>query len=169
MDCPYYEQLQYVDDTRIQALVTLYNTSDDRLVRNAISQVNDSRTAEGATMSRAPIRQQQYIPPFSFWWIGIVHDYWWYRDDPTLVKQMLPGVRAMLSFFNEHQQPKGSLGKLPWWNYVDWTPQWQGGVPPRRVSNGWRFVRTSDNQKRGCPVSVARSRIRKVKWPSAWS
>jgi alpha-L-rhamnosidase len=56
MDCPYYEQLQYVGDTRIQALITFYNTNDDRLVRNAISQINDSRTAEGATMSRAPTR-----------------------------------------------------------------------------------------------------------------
>lgn len=61
----------------------------------------------------------------------MVHDYWWYRDDLAFVKQMLPGVRAVLSFFNAHQQANGLLGKLPWWNYVDWTPQWQSGVPPR--------------------------------------
>ena len=55
-DTPYWEQLQYVGDTRIQALITFYSTSDDRLVRNAISQINDLRAAEGATMSRAPTR-----------------------------------------------------------------------------------------------------------------
>jgi hypothetical protein len=128
MDCPYYEQLQYVGDTRIQALVSLYNAGDDRLMRNAISLVNDSRTAEGATMSRAPTRQQQYIPPFSLWWIGMVHDYWWYRDDPAFVREMLPGVRAVVSFFARHQRANGSLGPMPWWNFVDWV--WPNGVPP---------------------------------------
>ena len=98
MDCPYYEQLQYVGDTRIQALVSLYMTGDGRLVRNAIAQFNDSRTAEGATFSR-PSRQQQYIPRFSLWWIGMVHDYWRYQDDQQFVREMLPGVRAVLSFF----------------------------------------------------------------------
>ncbi len=130
MDCPYYEQLQYVGDTRIQCLVSLYNSGDARLMKNAIAQINDSRTAEGATMSRAPTRQQQYIPPFSLWWIGMVHDYWWYQDDPEFVREMLPGVRAVLSFFATHQKPNGSLAQMPWWNYVDWAWRQTSGVPP---------------------------------------
>ena len=131
MDCPYYEQLQYAGDTRIQALVSLYTAGDPRLMKNAIAQLNDSRTAEGATMSRAPTRQQQYIPPFSLWWIGMVHDYYMYVDDRAFVREMLPGVRAVLQFFARHQQANGSLGPLPWWNYVDWTAEWRSGVPPR--------------------------------------
>ena len=130
MDCPYYEQLQYAGDTRVQALVSLFMSGDDRLMRNAIEQINDSRTSEGLTYSRAPTRDPQYIPPFSLWWIGMVHDYWWYRDDPEFVSRMLPGVRAVLSFFAAHQRTGGSVGRLPWWNYVDWNPSWPGGVPP---------------------------------------
>jgi alpha-L-rhamnosidase len=130
MDCPYYEQLQYVGDTRVQALVSLYMTGDGRLVRNAIEQLNSSRTAEGATYSRAPSRLQQYIPPFSLWWIGMLHDYWMYQDDPVFVRGMLPGARAVLSFFAARQKANGSLGRVPWWNFVDWTKEWNGGVPP---------------------------------------
>jgi alpha-L-rhamnosidase len=130
MDCPYYEQLQYAGDTRIQALVSLFMTADGRLARNAIEQLDDSRTAEGLTESRAPTRLQQYIPPFSLWWIGMVHDYWRYQDDPAFVRRMIPGVRAVLGFFRERQRADGALGALPWWNFVDWTRPWPRGVPP---------------------------------------
>jgi hypothetical protein len=131
MDCPYYEQLQYAGDTRIQCLVSLFNSGDARLMRNAIEQLNSSRTAEGLTYSRAPSELQQYIPPFSLWWIGILHDYWMYVEDAPLVREMLPGVRAVLSFFERHQQPNGSLARLPWWNYLDWVENWPRGLPPQ--------------------------------------
>lgn len=120
MDTPFYEQLQYVGDTRIQALVSIFNSGDARLMRNAIEQIDSSRTSEGATFSRAPSALQQYIPPFSLWWIGMVHDYWMYVDEPQFVRDMLPGVRAVLGFFARYQKPDGRLGRMPWWNYVDW-------------------------------------------------
>ena len=117
MDCPYYEQLQYAGDARIQMLVSLYMTGDSRLMKNGIELLNASRTAEGATYSRAPSHLQQYIPPFSLWWIGMVHDYWMYAGDEPFVRSMLPGVRAVLSFFAGHQKASGSLDRLPWWNF----------------------------------------------------
>jgi hypothetical protein len=133
MDCPYYEQLQYVGDTRIQCLISLYNSGDARLMRNAIEQINDSRQSDGATMSRYPTRMEQYIPGFSLWWIAMVHDYWRYVDDPEFARRMLPGVRAVLSFFERYQKPNGSLGPLPWWRFLDWVPGWPSGDPPQEA------------------------------------
>lgn len=130
MDCPYYEQLQYSGDARIQMMVSLYMTGDARLMRNGIALLNSSRTAEGATYSRAPSALPQYIPPFSLWWIGMVHDYWMYVDDRTFVTEMLPGIEAVLNFYNAHQKPNGSLGPMPWWNFVDWVKEWKNGEPP---------------------------------------
>jgi hypothetical protein len=131
MDCPYYEQLQYVGDTRVQCLVSLFNSGDARLMRNAIDQINDSRQSDGATMSRFPTRLEQYIPAFSLWWIGMVRDYWWYVDDPAFVRRMLPGVRAVLSFFEPYQNADASLRMLPWWRYFDWVPSWPRGQAPQ--------------------------------------
>jgi alpha-L-rhamnosidase len=130
MDCPYYEQLQYVGDARVQALVTFYMAGDGRLARNAIEAIDASRASDGLTMSRAPTRTPQYIPPFSLWWIGMLRDYWYYQDDAGFVQRMLPGVRAVLEFFSARLKENGSLGRVPWWNFVDWAREWAAGVPP---------------------------------------
>lgn len=132
IDCPYYEQLQYTADTRVQALVSLFMSGDDRLMRNAIEQFNDSRLTDQPTMSRFPAREGQYITTFSLIWIGMLHDYFWYRDDPEFVRQMLPGVRSVLAFFERHSRDDAGLRVLPYWNFVDWVAAWPGGVPP-----GW--------------------------------
>ncbi|MGD0668558.1 MAG: alpha-L-rhamnosidase C-terminal domain-containing protein [Bryobacteraceae bacterium] len=133
MDCPYYEQLQYVGDTRVQCLISIFNSGDTRLMRNAIGQIDDSRLGDACTMSRYPTRLEQYIPGFSLWWIAMVRDYWWYVDDPAFVRRMLPGVRAVLSFFEAYQKKDGSLGLLPWWRYFDWVPEWPSGEPPQEA------------------------------------
>lgn len=130
MDCAYYEQLQYVGDTRLEALATYTLSGDARLAKNAILSIHDTQTADGLTFSRGPSRLYQYIPPFSLLWIGMVHDYWMYRDDAELVKRMLPSIRSVVSWFAARQKRNGSLARLPWWDYVDWVRKWPGGVPP---------------------------------------
>lgn len=132
VDCPYYEQLQYSGDTRVQAMVSLYMTGDDRLVRNAIQQFDDSRSGDGLTASRYPSSTRQYIPQFSLLWIGMVHDYLRYRDDSEFVRRFLPGIRQVLGFFERYFDSAGFLTQLPYWAYFDWVSEWSGGVPP-----GW--------------------------------
>jgi hypothetical protein len=130
VDTPYYEQLQYVGDTRIQALITLYMSGDDRLVRQAIEHFDLSRIPEGITASRYPSVLGQYIPPFSLVWIAMIHDYWMHRDDPAYVRGFLPGIRGVLDWYERRIDETGLLGPIPWWPYVDWARDWQRGVPP---------------------------------------
>ena len=129
-DSPYYEQLQYIGDTRMTSLITLYTAGDDRLVRNAIELFDESRTPDGLTASRYPSFLPQYIPPYSLFWIGMLHDYWWYGGDPEYVRQYLQGARAVLAWFESRLSPSGLLGSLEWWSFVDWVREWRGGAPP---------------------------------------
>jgi hypothetical protein len=131
-DCPYYEQLQYVGDTRIQATVSLYNSGDDRLMRNAIEQIANSMLAEGITESRFPTRSHQEIPTFSLIWISMLRDYWMYRGDSNFIKDQLRISKQVLSFFHRYQQADGSLKNVPYWIFTDWVemPGWNGGVAP---------------------------------------
>jgi alpha-L-rhamnosidase len=130
MDCPYYEQLQYIGDTRIQGMVSYYNSGDDRLMRNAINLMDQSRLGEGITLSRHPSYSPQIISTFSLWYIGVLHDYWMYRPDSAFIKNKLQGERAVLDFFSKYQQTDGSLKNVPYWTFVDWADQWPGGSPP---------------------------------------
>lgn len=131
MDCPYYEQLQYIGDTRLQALVTYVMTHDDRLPRKAICQFDSSRLASGLTQSRYPSTITQIIPPFSLWWIGMVYDYSMWRDDPEFVARCLPGVRSVIDAFARCINSDGLLEAPNGWNFMDWVPQWGSwGIPP---------------------------------------
>ncbi|MCF0072748.1 alpha-rhamnosidase [Dyadobacter sp. CY261] len=132
MDCPYYEQLQYIGDARIQALVSMYNAGDDRLVRNALTLMDHSRIAEGITLSRYPTDLHQQIPTFSLWWVAMLHDYYKYRSDSLFIKDKLPGARQVLSFFERYQQTDGSLKNVPYWVFTDWSQGkgWDFGMAP---------------------------------------
>jgi hypothetical protein len=125
MDTPYYEQFQYAGDTRIQALISYAVAGDDRLARQAIAAFDQSRTADGLTMSRSPSSLPQIIPTFSLLWIGMVHDYWQYRPDQESIRAALPGTRTVLEWFAQHEQPDGLLDKLPWWSFIDWVSEHQ--------------------------------------------
>lgn len=138
MDCPYYEQLQYIGDSRIQVMISYYNSGDDRLARSAINLMDHSRIAEGLTLSRHPSYSPQIISTFSLWYIGVLHDYWMYRADSNFVKDKLEGARAVLSFFNKYQQADGSLKNTPYWTFVDWATDksWGYGMPPKGANGG---------------------------------
>ena len=127
MDTPYYEQLQYVGDTRIQSLISYTIANDDRLAQQAIAAFDHSRIPEGITRSRYPSSLPQNIPTFSLLWIGMLHDYWMYRPDPQLVRDSIPGTRGILTWFAKYETKYGLLGQLPWWSFIDWVPT--GDIP----------------------------------------
>ncbi len=130
-DCPYYEQLQYVGDTRIQALISLYVSGDDRLMRKAIMDLYKSREPDGLTQSRYPSHEQQFIPPFSLYWVAMIHDHWMNRGDRAFAEPLMTGVRGVLDWYARYVDETGMLGPMPAWNFADWA--FKGGTPPGAV------------------------------------
>ncbi|MDP4210280.1 MAG: alpha-L-rhamnosidase C-terminal domain-containing protein [Bacteroidota bacterium] len=136
-DCPYYEQQQYVGDTRIQALVSTYMSGDFRLVKHAISSLHDSRLPCGITRSAYPGSGIQVIPPFSLVWNTMVNDYWMLNGDKEFVKSMIPGMMESLNWFESRMDTTtGMIGHTEWWNFVDWAnfKNWLAGCPPGAFS-----------------------------------
>lgn len=130
MDCPYWEQLQYIGDTRIQAMVSIYNSGDDRLIKNALNLIDNSRQPDGITLSRYPTNNTQIIAPFSLWYIGMLKDYMMYGDDREFIKDKLSGTRQIIEYFEGFQAEDGSVKNLPSWSFTDWAANWQRGIAP---------------------------------------
>jgi len=130
MDCPFYEQLMYAGDTRLQILATYVLTTDDHLPRKALQIFDWSRLQSGLTQSRYPARVRQIIPPFSLWWVAMCHDYALWRGDPDFVRSLLPGVRSVCDYFAMLIDEHGVLQSPDGWNFTDWAPGWTDGVPP---------------------------------------
>jgi len=119
MDTPYWEQLQYIFDTRIQALISYTVAGDDRLAQQALRAFGNSRLPEGVTQSRYPSALVQVIPSFAVEYVAMLHDYWMYRPDPGVVRELLPGSRDVLAWFTRQLAPDGFLRTLRFGNGID--------------------------------------------------
>ena len=139
MDCPYYEQLQYFGDARIQAMVSLYNTHDQYMVKNVLEQGRQSMVADGITMSRYPSGLHQFISSFSLWWICMGHDYWMYRGDEDYLKTLLPAYRNILAWYEQWLKPDHSLDYIPFWFFADWASDFSAGEPIREPEGNAAF------------------------------
>ncbi|MBO0323777.1 alpha-rhamnosidase [Muricauda sp. CAU 1633] len=131
-DCPYYEQLQYAGDTRIQCLISSYISGDFKLFKNALESYNHSKMPFGLTQSRYPSFDTQIIPTFSLVWITMLHDYWMLNPENDFVEQMIPDVLDIVQWFENRLDNNDMLGHLEYWQFVDWVNYegWEHGVPP---------------------------------------
>ena len=131
MDCPFYEQLQYIMDTRSQILYTYAAAADDRLARQAIDDFSRAQRPDGLLNASYPNVNTNVIPGFSIYYILMLYDHMMYFGDKALVRRYLPVVERSLGFFAQHLTAEGLVdkiggvnGKAPFWSFIDWARDW---------------------------------------------
>ncbi len=141
MDCPYYEQLQYISDTRIQALCLYALTDDRRLIEKSLQQFAEGQSASGLMSCRYPTKEavdyepqygelyRTHIPSFTALWIQMVHDFALLRCNDALTKKLLVSAEKAADYLNGCLMENGLL-KVPGWNFIDWRDNWEAGFPP---------------------------------------
>jgi hypothetical protein len=131
-DCPYYEQLNYVADSRLQALCSMVLAGESALPRRTIRLFRDSVRPDGLVHSRVPSTVPQILPYFALIWVLMVEDYWrWVGPrDGTFVRSTLNVADGVLWFFRERLRENGFVGPIPPWSMVDRVPGWRRGEPP---------------------------------------
>lgn len=136
MDCPFYEQLQYVMDSRAQILFTYAVSMDDRLARKCIDDFKRAQRYDGLLCSAYPNTRPNVIPGFSIFYIWMLHDHMMYFGDKEWIRFHMPAVEEVLNFFERNKTEQGYIGKVggfyrqhKFWSFIDWAPQWKVGVP----------------------------------------
>lgn len=135
-DSPYYEQMMYVADARIEALCQYVCTGDGALARRGLELFDWSRWRTGFVAERYPSDPIQLSLTFSTLWVGMLRDYAWWCDDPVFVRERLIGARSLLENFLPLRDERGLLARLPGWSYVDWTTSWKRGQPTGERDGG---------------------------------
>ena len=137
-DCPGYEQLQYVMDTRSQILFTYCSSGDDRLARQAIDDFSRSQRADGLIAACYPSFKSNVIPVFSVYYVLMIHDHMMYFGDKPFLRHYYPSIQKICNFFLEHLNEENMVGTIEnmggldkcYWGYIDSTDEWVLGIPP---------------------------------------
>ncbi|CAL4869528.1 hypothetical protein MMA231_03820 (plasmid) [Asticcacaulis sp. MM231] len=152
MDSAYWEQLQYVGDTRIESVIAHTVSGDPRLTIQAIDAYGHSQTKDGMVQSAYPSSGDNIIPPFGLLWIGMMRDYAQYHRETAVLKRNLAGARRVLDWYAPYVATNGLVGMTPYWNYIDWAGEAQ---QPGEATRADRFPSFDATTKTSCVVTLS--------------
>lgn len=136
MDCPYYEQLQYVMDTVLQMQYLSKLTHDNRLTKRAMADFFGSQLPDGLISANSPAKLKQVIPGFALFAVYMLELYQRRYGDNDTVMSYLPATEKILSYFEASLNADNLVCLPEEWCFVDWVAGWQGGVPMTNTDDG---------------------------------
>ena len=130
-DCPFYEQLQYTMDTRLQILFSYALQHDVDMARRTIEDYHTSMMPDGMLQSRYPCTSKQVIPIFALHWILMLCDYYRETGDGEYLEKYRFTMEHVLHWFYTKRGESGLVEYLGYWDFADWTDVWENtwGVP----------------------------------------
>lgn len=134
MDCPYYEQMQFPMDTRLQALYTYILGNETRLAKKALKDFHYSMTPEGLIQGKYPCSHTQIISTFSLHYIFMLREYYMQTGDTEILKRYRTDVDMILEYY-DRKIKDGLVENLGYWEFVDWQEKWgaNNGAPEATV------------------------------------
>lgn len=125
MDCPFWEQLQYTMDTRLQGLYTYMCSKDTLLIKKALDDFHCSMMPEGLVQGKAPSGFIQIISTFSLYYIYMLGDYYERTGDIEIVRRYRADMDNILAYYERQIGVSELIEQVEHWAFVDWQPEWQ--------------------------------------------
>lgn len=125
MDCPFYEQMQFVMDTRLQALFTYLVSGDTRLAEKALEDFHCSMMPDGLTQGKYPSAYPQIISTFSFHYIYMLEEYYRQTGNAEMIWRYRTDVDSILEYYDRKIGRYGLAENIEYWPFVDWQAPWK--------------------------------------------
>lgn len=121
VDCPSYEQVFWVGDSRNEALVNYYVFGATEIVERCLNLVPGSADETPLYLDQVPSAWSSVIPNWTFFWILACREYAAHTGNEAFAANIWPAVRHTLTHYLEHIDDSGLLN-MAGWNLLDWAP-----------------------------------------------
>jgi len=121
VDCPTYEQVFWVGDCRISALVSYRAFGAYELARHCLTMVPRGRGQSPLLPALLPTDWQAAIPMWTFSWLIACKEYVDYSGDTDFLLEIWPHIAQTLETYRSFLNNRGLLDTASW-NLLDWAP-----------------------------------------------
>lgn len=121
VDCPAYEQVFWVGDSRNEALVNYYAFGATDIVKRCLNLVPGSADETPLYLDQVPSAWSSVIPNWTFFWIVACREYADHTGDTAFAASIWPAVKHTLTHYLQHIDGDGLLN-MAGWNLLDWAP-----------------------------------------------
>ncbi|MFC5531434.1 family 78 glycoside hydrolase catalytic domain [Cohnella yongneupensis] len=167
VDCPTYEQVFWVGDSRNEALVNYYVYGATDIVKRCLKLVPGSGDMTPLFVDQVPSAWSSVIPNWTFFWVIACEEYVHHTGDTTFAEQIWPSVRHTLIHYLQHVDTLGLLN-MRGWNLLDWAPidQPDDGIVTHQnlflvkaLRQAVRLAESAGRAEAGKPFSAAVDRL----------
>jgi len=121
VDCPAYEQVFWVGDSRNEALVNYYVFGATDIVKRCLNLVPGSKDETPLLLDQVPSAWSSVIPNWTFFWATACREYADHTGDRDFAAAIWPSVAYALDHYLQHIDDNGLLA-IKGWNLLDWAP-----------------------------------------------
>ena len=131
MDCPYYEQAQYIGDGWYESLYAWKYSNDSQMQRKLLIDTAHSQQGDGQLLTVYPTTRDRHqnIVMTSAFFVYMLRDYLRYSGDVELVKSLTGVCDRALGYYDGLLNEQGLVTYKDGWPFTDWLAEWDNGVP----------------------------------------
>ncbi|RCW48929.1 family 78 glycoside hydrolase catalytic domain [Paenibacillus prosopidis] len=121
VDCPAYEQVFWVGDSRNEALISNYLYGVNDIVKRCLRLVPGSKSQTPLLVNQVPSTWNSVIPNWTFFWAIACHEYYLQTGDRAFAVEIYAHIKFTLKHYVEKIDDQG-LFNIQGWNFLDWSP-----------------------------------------------